>query len=597
MPCLRGVVVSLVTKPDDEQIPEYPHPEGMSARILTDSEPDNDPSVCSNGTPNRPRGHAVHPKAGPTVSVYIPSIPGTRFAINYRINTAPVAPCKFVFFSLYINARPVAAWGIDPEVRPNGNVVKSLWAPGSQYQNQVGFEGRNFVFLPGEERKSIAEDGGLIEVQVFRAKERRARAPKLETFRFHENYGIASPSIGLLDRPQDAHFYDWHLLDAKDSPFASFRFHYRSWKNLKQLNLIPATELEFLHKSSPKALKDVANLDRDQEGLNHTSGDLISQSQCSNDEVFQERLDKPGAVPNQNKPQYFLKSPLELFPACSSGPRIPQPSKALRDGYRESYLQRPLPELPVEAPPSLRRRSSVTSVLSTTLSITPSLQQYVEEGSLNPDEMEVGVAELVRMTPSASALNLTSVDDLSTFQRTISGEEYSVSDYDTSPRSTDDSSPLSDVTTTPNHNSKRNGNKNKSLLSPSRYLPMTGSGLERGLKAFFTPPKPPRAGMTAARILRRRSKSFRQSRPALGRLEQEDPSSSSRLPSSMTPASSSSLSLSTVVLTESAWLSRSPSPARTRVAGMEARSWGRSRSRRAGKEEDEEEEEEVVATL
>lgn len=47
------------------------------------------------------------------------------------------------------------------------------------------------MFLPGEEYKSVAEDGGLIEIQVFRAKERRPRAPRLEEFRFQENHGIA----------------------------------------------------------------------------------------------------------------------------------------------------------------------------------------------------------------------------------------------------------------------------------------------------------------------------------------------------------------------------------------------------------------------
>jgi hypothetical protein len=197
MPCLRGIEVSLITKAENEKIPEYPHPEGTSARIL--------------GTlQNRTNGQVAQRKAGPTVAVYIPSIPGlptpiltrvapwsiltssgTRFAINYGVNNAPPAPCKYVFFRLYINARPIAAWGIDPSVRPAGRVVQSLWAPCALYSDRIEFEGRNFVFLPGQEDKSVAEDGGLIEIQVFRAKERRARAPKLEEFRFQENYGIA----------------------------------------------------------------------------------------------------------------------------------------------------------------------------------------------------------------------------------------------------------------------------------------------------------------------------------------------------------------------------------------------------------------------
>lgn len=45
--------------------------------------------------------------------------------------------------------------------------------------------------MPGQEQKSVAEDGGLVEIQVFRAKDRRPRAPKLESFRNQEMYGIA----------------------------------------------------------------------------------------------------------------------------------------------------------------------------------------------------------------------------------------------------------------------------------------------------------------------------------------------------------------------------------------------------------------------
>lgn len=52
----------------------------------------------------------------------------------------------------------------------------------------------------------------------------------------------SSPSAGLLDAPQDACYYDWVLIDPKDSPFAIFRFHYRSWYNLCQLNLVPTPD-------------------------------------------------------------------------------------------------------------------------------------------------------------------------------------------------------------------------------------------------------------------------------------------------------------------------------------------------------------------
>jgi hypothetical protein len=63
MPCLRGIELSLTTKPDNEQIPQYPHPEGTSARLL-------------GALSSRPNGQVSQRKAGPTVAVYIPSIPG-----------------------------------------------------------------------------------------------------------------------------------------------------------------------------------------------------------------------------------------------------------------------------------------------------------------------------------------------------------------------------------------------------------------------------------------------------------------------------------------------------------------------------------------
>jgi hypothetical protein len=138
----------------------------------------------------------------------------------------------------------------------------------------------------------------------------------------------------------------------------------------------------------------------------------------------------------------------------------------LRDAYREAYLQRPLPELPVvEEPTRLSRRSSIGSVASATPSITPSLRQYVGEGAFNPKEIEVGVARLVQLPPSESSLSATPDED----PNPTTGEEYSVSDYDTSPKSTGDS--FTDE-----------------KLSPRRYLPMTGSALERGI-AFFSSPK------------------------------------------------------------------------------------------------------------
>jgi hypothetical protein len=111
---------------------------------------------------------------------------GSPFSIEYGVNSVPPRPCKYVYFKLFINGRHMASWTVDPAVQRSGRLDKSFWAPSGVYSEAVGLEARHFVFLPGQENKSIAEDGGLIEVQVFRAKNRWRKAPKVEEFRGRE---------------------------------------------------------------------------------------------------------------------------------------------------------------------------------------------------------------------------------------------------------------------------------------------------------------------------------------------------------------------------------------------------------------------------
>ncbi|KAK3986297.1 hypothetical protein QBC44DRAFT_384148 [Cladorrhinum sp. PSN332] len=521
MPCLRGLEVSLTTKPEDELIPEYPHPEGSSARLLGLATTSKEGSYGYERR-TQPTCPSQYHKSSPTVSVYIPSIPGSRFAVSYTVNTIPPAPCKFIFFRLYINSRPIAAWGVDLAARTRGKVVKSLWAPGARYNDQVGFEGRNFVFLPGEEKKSVAEEGGLIEVHAFRAKERRARSARLEEFRYQENYSIAAPSVGLVDQPQDASFYDWHLLDAKDCPFTCFRFHYRSFKNLEELNLIPLNELEFIQSRSPKAPRrpTLASIDSELCGsLERLS--CISENSELDEGVFVDSKEQHGSHNSSGKgSHYVLKSPPERFAVSATRSTMPQPSKIFRDGYRESYLQRPLPELPIHVPAPASRRSSAASAAP---SITPSLRQYVDEDSFAIEEVEMGIAQVVHLPPAESSIATSRHDDLN------SGipADYSISNYELSPQSTNDSI-------------------SENMLSPKTYLPMTGSKFERGLSMFTSPkrskqppPIPPRA---EARRHVQTTQGFYSER------QQADH-----------PGYDISRA-ETMTITESQWMSRSPSP-------------------------------------
>lgn len=104
-----------------------------------------------------------------------------------------------------MNGRHITSWGINPRVKNKGQVEKALYEPSDRWDHKDngivmkhnGIEARYFYFVVGQQETSVAEDGGLIEVQVFRAMGRKRRAAKLDQYRHQEQYGIAQVSPGL----------------------------------------------------------------------------------------------------------------------------------------------------------------------------------------------------------------------------------------------------------------------------------------------------------------------------------------------------------------------------------------------------------------
>lgn len=104
-----------------------------------------------------------------------------------------------MFFKLFMNGRHITSWGINPRVK-DGSVEKSLYEPSDRWDHEQdgrtmkpdGIEARYFHFMHvGNQPTSVAEDGGLIEVLVFRARGRKRRAAKLDQYRHQDEYGIA----------------------------------------------------------------------------------------------------------------------------------------------------------------------------------------------------------------------------------------------------------------------------------------------------------------------------------------------------------------------------------------------------------------------
>ncbi|KAI1822830.1 hypothetical protein F4861DRAFT_512865 [Xylaria intraflava] len=486
MPYFRGIEIAVHTSVEAKQLTEYPHPDGSSVRLLraTTLPVIGDPKLESSATPTAENTDPTRlKKVNPRISVYVPSIPGEQFWLRYHITQSP-PPSRCIFFKMTMNGRHISSWGIDTDTCATGVVTRALYQPDRREDERSsngvfypGIETRYFHFMPALDEKSAAEDGGIIEVQVFRCKGRKRIALELDTYRNQERYGITSPSGGLVDNPEDATYYNYYLVDAKDTPYATFCFHYRSMKYLKQLNIIPQPEL-----GTPSALDRSLNAQKGQfMGTSNLEATSPMARQFSFDVdapesgVFNDNIGTKGegdpAHPGNNQGEYFLKSPPELSPSSSLRNTTHKHFTDVPEAeYSPDSQQRPLPEVPN----SQARPASASSLRSNCPSLTPSLRQYVDSEDFENEDIRLSIAQpMLISSESMQALELVGTE---------AEEGLSFSDYAVSPTSTEAS-----------HSPK--------LPSPASYIPTTGSVLERQLNQYDSPLaySPSRAHMESPR--------------------------------------------------------------------------------------------------
>ena len=97
-----------------------------------------------------------------------------------------------------MNGRHLTSWGTNAKTRPSGQVMKGLFDPSEKWNykhegtvwKNMGIETRDFNFGPRAEQRSAADDGGLIEVMVYRARGRHRRMPSPPPFRDQSVYGL-----------------------------------------------------------------------------------------------------------------------------------------------------------------------------------------------------------------------------------------------------------------------------------------------------------------------------------------------------------------------------------------------------------------------
>ncbi|KFY73535.1 hypothetical protein V499_06396 [Pseudogymnoascus sp. VKM F-103] len=419
MPSCRGITLSITSASDSKVYPEFPHPETSQ---FQNSEsfalPGNNTKATSSLPSKEKPGNNAPDSSNPYASVYIPSLPGTRFVVQYSIDP-PHTDGINVFLKLFMNGRHVTSWGIDPRTMPVGRAMLGLFEADKKLKSKALIpnpaETKPFYFNDQKQDVSAAENGGVIEVRVFRACGKRRRGAILDVFRGgQDKYGIEFKSSGLLEKSRYKYF-DWLLEDPKDDPFVTFRFHYRSWDSLEALQLVPGMcNRELLPAFSIKNSLSTPNLS----GANPTltgSGVIsrFNKATTNNGPEHRNRSRSPGASlpnkkientifgqmvakdtalsqvqskqatqPDANKPKKKLQIPTSIFSTANKEKWISQENLQLD--------VRPLPE-----PPAGQSHGRNLSASSMAFSIAPSLRSWADgDWSESPEPVLCVAAEL-----------------------------------------------------------------------------------------------------------------------------------------------------------------------------------------------------------
>lgn len=204
---------------------------------------------------------------------------------------------------------------------------------------------------------------------------------------------FSSPSGGLVDDAKGCAFYDYLLLDAKDSPYATFLFHYRSQAYLQQLNLIhPQYEELSSIQSSGQAIPimsrdvrhhlrepgDISNATHPA-SIDHLENNVQAQSKtstCANKYA-------QGPTDHTDSSATFKSATLGR-PSSESFILATIEAERARDSEDRTW-QRTRP----------RKTSRSSSMRSSCPSLTSSLLQYVDTVDFLDEDIQISIAQSV----------------------------------------------------------------------------------------------------------------------------------------------------------------------------------------------------------
>lgn len=239
------------------------------------------------------------------------------------------------------------------------------------------------------------------------------------------NNGYSTPSTGLIDRPQNVEWYKYHLVDPKDTPYARFFFHYRSYDSLKDLNLIPERSIQE-PKQAPENTPCPSS--KQQQALDEVEEAPRSRPDEASSLWLDGATDEDRSVARtsgrrETDPMTQPTNPPRQHSRARRGDDVPDAARAGRHDFVSPISERPLPELPFGGLPPPPRRAAKSPAPS----LTPSLKRSVDNGDFDND-IEIAEPKVVRyskvldkptLMDVAPGRNSTSSFDLSRSDSTI----------------------------------------------------------------------------------------------------------------------------------------------------------------------------------
>ncbi|PVI04027.1 hypothetical protein DM02DRAFT_669400 [Periconia macrospinosa] len=232
MPVYRGIAITLHSQFNIDIFPEFPaRPQAFYAeRGIAKKVPE------------------LFDEASSTANVFVPVFPGSQFWIAYAVRP-PVPEDQQFFFKLFINGAHIVSWATGKDEDWKGKTMFALYER-DDGDGKKRVEKRALCFTPpdggyGQEWTDIVDpfdESAMIEIRVFRAHGKKRVERNVVQFEKSEYAkqvrGVNLVNAGRAGAEHPKRFYKVALIDPTDKPFATFRYYYRTWNQLYQLELV-----------------------------------------------------------------------------------------------------------------------------------------------------------------------------------------------------------------------------------------------------------------------------------------------------------------------------------------------------------------------